>query len=194
MPTYVTKTLAQLRVEIKKEGRVEGSDNLDEFIDNTVNELLSNYAQNNRYFELLVTNEVIPTILNTGTYALPDDFIAMRLVRYKQGNTSYIYTLNTRLDYIETPRGSRPKWYEIVGSNISIFASDDIPANDSLLLDYYKFPQLLTSNSVFPIPKLVAPIKQEAIRRTLIFNSKLNEAQVFAGEADKHSTLSKKND
>lgn len=194
MPTSVTPTLAALRILIKKEGRVEGSDNLDTFIDGVVNELLCDYAQKNRYFELLVTNEVIPTLLNTGTYDLPDDFMAMRLVRYKQGSSNYIYTLNPRPEYIETPRGSRPKWYEVVGSSISIFASDDIPVNDSLLIDYYKFPQTLVSASVFPIPKLVTPVKLEAIRRVLIFNSKLQEAQIFKGDAVENSTLSKKND
>src|SRR5436190_9361451 len=112
MPTSTTPTLAVLREQIKTEGRVSSSDNLDGFIDGLVNELLCDYALKNRYFEFLVTNAVVPTTLNNGTYALPNDFIALRMIRYRQAN-GYTYTLNPRSAYIETAYGRSPRWYDL---------------------------------------------------------------------------------
>lgn len=190
MPTSVTPTLATLREQIKIEGRVKGSDNLDSFIDGVVNELICDYAQKNRYFEFLVTNQVIPTVLNTGTYALPSDFIAMRLIRYKNAN-GYTWTLNRRSEYIETARGKSPKWFDLAGSSILIFPFDDVPAAETLLLDYYRLPQTLVSASVFPVPKLLATVKLEAIHRVLIYNEKLQAAAALRGEAQENEVRTK---
>lgn len=193
MPTSVTPTLAQLRELIKIEARVKGSDDLDSWIDALVNELLANYAQNGRYFEFLLTNQPVTTTLNNGTYALPDDFIAMRMIRYQENsNSRYIRTLNPRPQYIETARGQRPRWYELAGSSILIFPFDDVPANDTLLLDYWSFPQTLINASVFPVPKLLTPVKLEAVRRTLIYNQQLEAAQILKGDAREHEVRAKK--
>lgn len=194
MPTSVAPTLLQLRDLVKKEARVDGADNLDPWIDALINELLCNYAANNRYFELLTINSAIPTLLNTGTYALPTDFVAMRLVRYREQNNGYTRTLNPRSQYIETANGQRPRWYDIAGNSIIIFNSDVVPAGDSLLIDYYKYPQTLVAASVFPIPKLVTPVKLEAIRRTLIYNQQLQAAQILKGDALEHEVRPKLND
>lgn len=194
MPTSVKPTLTELRDLIKIEARVKGSDNLDPWIDALVNELLCNYAQNNRYFEFLQTNQPVTTTLNNGLYPLPDDFIAMRLVRYKQTPRGYTYTLNPRPQYIETARGMRPKWYDVVGTNIDIFPADDVPANDTLLLDYWSFPQTLTGPDVFPVPKLVTPVKLEAVRRTMLYNNNLQAAQLLKQDAQEHEVRPKMND
>lgn len=191
MPTSVTPTLATLREEIKKESRVKGADNLDDHIDSVVNELLCDYAQKNTYFELLQTNVSVPTIAATGIYDLPDDFVRMRLVRYRHAN-GYTRTLNPRPQYIETANGNLPRWYDLAGSSILVFNYDGIPGGDSLLLDYYSFPQTLVSASVFPIPKLVAPVKLEAIRRVLIYNEKLQMAAAFRGDSVEQETRSRK--
>lgn len=183
MATSITPTLAQLRESIKKEARVKGADNLDSFIDELINELLCDYAINNKPFEFLLTNQPVTTTLNNGTYPLPTNFISMRLVRYKETPTGYIHTLRSRPQYIETAYGQRPRWYDLAGASIILFQADDIPAGDILLLDYYAFPTTLVDATVFPIPRLVAPVKLEAIRRVLIYNQQLQEAQVLKGEA-----------
>ena len=192
MPTSIAPTLAQLRELIKKEARVKGSDNLDTFIDGLVNELLCNFAAKNRPFEFLITNFPVTTTLNNGTYVLPDDFAMMRMIRYKQNPTGYIYTLHKRPDFIETARGRRPRYYDLAGNSVILFPDEDIPANDLLLVDYYAYPQTLTNASVFPIPRLVTPVKLEAIRRVLIFNQDLQAAAVFKGDAMENEVRSRK--
>lgn len=185
MATSITPTLSALRELIKKESRIKGSDNLDDFVDGLVNELLCDYVQKSRFFELLNTNVPITTTLNNGTYSLPDDFIVMRMVRYKEtaSNSNFIRTLNPRPQYIETANGQRPRWYDLAGNSLLIFPFDVVPANDTLLIDYYKFPATLEADDIFPIPRLVAPVKLEAIRRVLLFNQQIQEAQLIKGDS-----------
>jgi hypothetical protein len=190
MPTSNRPTLAVLRDQIKQEGRVKGSDNLDSFIDGVVNELLLDYAQKNRYFEFLVTNVAITTLTATGTYDLPADFMSMRLVRYR--NTSgYTRTLNARPPFIETAVGTLPRWHEIAGDQIVIFPVDDLPAAETLLIDYFKVPDTLTANDPFPVPRLLPTVKLQAISRVLIFNDQLPSAAALKGEAVDNEIRSK---
>lgn len=183
MPTSNHPTLSTLRDQIKQEGRVKGSDNLDGLIDAIVNELLLEYAQKNRYFELLVTNYPVTTIAETGSYALPNDFMAARLVRYKVERTGYIRTLNKRGGFIETAVGHQPRWYELAGNEIIIFPVDDLEADNTILIDYYKVPSTLTDSDTFPISRLVPTIKLEAITRVLIYNEQMASAAALKGEA-----------
>lgn len=191
MAISVNPTLAELREEIKKEARVKGSDNLNDMINAIVNRLLADYAQKNLYFQFLQTNVLIPTVAATGQYDIPDNFIRMRLVRYKTSNGFY-RTLNPRPNYIETTYGSLPRWYDLAGDKIQVFNFDNIPLGDFLVLDYYSFPAVMTDSTVFPVPKLVEPVKLEAIRRLLIFNRELQEAAAFRGDAVETETRTRK--
>lgn len=183
MPNSARLTLATLRDQIKVESRVKGADNLDSFIDNTINELLLEYAQKNRYFEFLVTNSPITTLAETGSYDLPEDFMNWRLVRFKQTPTGYIRTLDNRSAFVNTPAGRHPRYFEVVGDQIQIFPYDDVPAGDTILLDYYKIPETLVSADPFPIPRLQPSIKREVIHRVLLYNRDLEVAAAHKGEA-----------
>lgn len=190
MPTSNHPTLAVLRDQIKVEARVKGSDNLDPFINATVNELLLDYAQKNRYFEFLQTNVPITTLEATGNYDLPDDFMDMKLVRHRNTN-GYMRTLNRRNGFIETANGSLPRWYELAGNQLVIFPVDDLVADETLLLDYYKVPETLTDNDPFPVSRLLPTVKLAAISRVLIYNQDLASAAALKGEAVENEVRSK---
>jgi hypothetical protein len=182
MPNPAQITLATLRDQIKQEARVKGSDTLDTFVDSLVNELLLDYALNNRYFELLITNYSIATLQSTGDYALPTDFMAERLVRYQPTNGA-ARTLNKRNEYMENARGTLPRWYDLTTSKLSIFPYTDVPVGDAVLLDYYKLPDTLTANSNFPIPRLLPSLKLRAIHRVMIYNNSLQTASALKGDS-----------
>lgn len=182
MPTSTKPTLAELREQIKIESRVDGADNLDVFIDGVINEQLTDYAQKNKYRELLVFNIIITTIAATGAYDLPEDFDKPFMIRYRNAR-GYQRTLNSRPSYIDQANGTMPRWFDIGGDSISFFPFDDVPDDDTIILDYYKLPAMLTDDDIFPIPKLLANVKLETIRRVLIYHRKLNEAQVLKGDA-----------
>lgn len=190
MPTSNHPTLAVLRDQIKIEGRVKGADNLDLFIDGLVNELLLDYAQKNRYFEFLQTNVPITTLKATGNYDLPDDFMSMKLVRHRNTN-GYTRTLNFRNGFIETANGNLPRWYELAGNQLVIFPVDNLVADETLLIDYYKVPETLTANDIFPVSRLLPTVKLEAISRVLIYNKEMASAAALKGEAMDNETRSR---
>jgi hypothetical protein len=182
MPTPAQLTVATLRDQIKREGRISGSDNLDGFILDLINELLLEYTEKNRYFELLTTNYTVPTVAAQTGYTLPTDFFAERLVRYQSANGSP-FTLRKRTEWIENPRGTMPRWYEIVGTVLNIFPYTDVPDADTIYLDYYKYPQTLATGDVFPIPRLLPTLKIRAVHRVLIYNNNLQQSAALKGES-----------
>jgi hypothetical protein len=190
MPTSNRPTLAELREQVKEEARVKGADNLDGFINTLLNELLVDYAQKNRYFEFLVTNYPITTLAATSGYDLPDDFMSMRLVRYRTA-TGWTRTLHPRSGFVDTPRGSIPRYYENSGNQLMVFPVDDLLAGDTILVDYYKVPDTLTDADIFPVPRLVPTVKLAAITRVLIFNNEMAQAAALKGEATENEVRTK---
>lgn len=181
-----TITLLQLRDLIKKEAKVEGSDNLDSWITDLINELLLNFILQKKYSELLLTNVSIAIVAAQESYALPANFNYMRLVRYQTtSNLGRIKTLLPRNEFVETTVTSGlPRFYEVVGFNIKLLPYLDVLAGDTLLIDYYSYPVKLSDNAdVFPIPRLIAPVKQRAIYRTHIYNNSLQQAAALKGDS-----------
>lgn len=190
MPTSNRPTLAELRAQVKEEARVKGADNLDGFINTLINELLVDYAQKNRYFEFLVTNYPITTLAATSGYNLPTDFMSMRLVRYRTA-TGYTRTLHPRSQFVNTPRGSTPGYYENSGNQLMVYPVDDLQAGDTILVDYYKVPDTLADADIFPVPRLVPTVKLAAITRVLIFNNEMAQAAALKGEATENEVRTK---
>ena len=174
--------ISQLVDDIKIEARVKGSDNLDAWILNLINQLLLDYCEKNQYFELLITNSVIATLQATATYTLPTDFGRERLVRYLPVNGTS-RTLVKRNQFLENPRGTLPRWYEIHGTVLDIFPVTNMPAADSILIDYWKLPTTLILGDTFPIPRLLPTLRTRAVTRVLIYNNALNQAAELKKEA-----------
>lgn len=181
MPTTNVRTLAQIRQDIKIEGRVDGTDDLDAWIDSLVNELLTSAIENRRYFELLVLNTEIPTEEGVSVYSLPANFCAMKQVGYKRGQ-SPTYTLHERGHFVEFPAGRSARYWQVQGGNLIITPFRDVPNDDTLVFDYYKYPDVLTSSSNFPIPKLIASVKQKAVSRVMKRDRDNETARVLAAE------------
>lgn len=181
MPTTNVRTLAQIRQDIKIEGRVDGTDDLDAWIDSLVNELLTSAIENRRYFELLVLNTEIPTEEGVSVYNLPANFCVMKQVGYKRGQNP-TYTLHERNHFVEFPVGNRTRYWQVQGTKLVISPFKDVPNDDVLVFDYYKYPDVLTGASNFPIPKLIASVKQKAISRVHKYNRELEVAKALQAE------------
>jgi hypothetical protein len=178
-----TRTFAVLLDEIKRESRVKGSDNLDFFIKSVINELLLDYADKIRYFELLLREQPLTLVEAQADYALPSDFHKMRAVRYTIG-AGLPYSIYPKGQYVPQTAGGNPRFYEIAGATITIMPATNIKDADTLVLDYYKYPtELVDDGDIFPIPRLIAPLKLKAIHRVLIYNRELNVASAIRGES-----------
>lgn len=181
MATTNVKTFTQLRNEIKAESKVEGADNLDGMIFDLIQELLTTECENKGYLEMLVLNTEIPTVSVTPSYILPNDFMRVRTVRYRQG-TFPLRVLYDKNLYAENPIGNQPRYYEVAGDYITIEPYANIPNGDTIVLDYYKYPTVVDGASNFPIPKLIATVKQKAIARVHVYNKAMQQAQALQAE------------
>jgi hypothetical protein len=178
-----TKTLSVLLDEIKREARVKGSDNLDTFITTLINELLLDYAEKTRYFELLLREQPIVLSEAESDYDLPDDFHKMRAVRYTIGS-GIPFSLYPRGQYVPQTSGGNPRFYEVAGTTLTVMPATNVKDNDTLVLDYYKYPtELVSDGDIFPIPRLIGPLKLKAIYRVVLYNRELNVASALRGES-----------
>lgn len=181
-----TLTLADIRTQIKTDAKVSGSDNLDSYITNLLNEYLLLYATEKRYMELLVLNHEIPTLAGIGEYELPANFMEAKFIRHRAAS-SFTRTLNKPNGFVETPSGSLPKYYIIAGTTLNVQPFADLLAGDTIILDYYRYPdQLVEDTDVFPIPRLLAPIKQRVAHRVMIYNKELQQAAALKAESIEH--------
>jgi hypothetical protein len=186
-------SFSDLRNMIKREARVSGATDLDDYINTLINELLLDYCLNNRYFEQLQLNVPVAIIDTTGTYALPIDFQTESLVRYQDAATGGTWTLYPRTGYLANPAPGRVGYYRISGAAINILPFDSVRVGDAILLDYYTFPQKLVDDAdAFPIPKLIAAIKLRAVYRVHVYNNQVQSAQLLKGDATENELRSKK--
>lgn len=190
-----TKTLAQLLVEIKAEAKLDGTDNLDAYIKATINELLLNYIETVHYQELMVRDVAITTVDATELYDLPTDFQAPLNVRYRVAPTGGFRFLTLRPQFVQQAVGSYPNYYDIVGGQLRIYPAESVKTTDTLRIDYYKYPdELVEDSDVFPIPKLIVPIKRQAISRALLYNRDTAIASAFDTMANNSETRSRVSD
>ncbi len=191
MPSITQIAFSDLVTQIKREARLSGSTDLDDYIKTLINELLLDYCSNNQYFELLQLNIPLITAAATTSYPLPIDYLQGSRVQYKPAS-GITRTLYLRNSFLGQPLGSVPRFYQIAGNQISIYPFDDVVNNETILLDYYKAPDTLSADGdLFPIPKLIAPLKQRAIYRALLFNNSLQQASAFKGDASENEIRSK---
>lgn len=190
-----TKTLSALTAEIKTEARVDGSTNLDVFIHALINELLLGYVEVTRYQELLVRDEAIVTVNAQGLYDLPEDFQSILSVRYRHASQTAYHHLNHRPQFVKEADGRYPNYYDLSGGQLLVYPYSGLLATDVLLINYYKYPdELASADDVFPIPKLLVPIKRQAIARTHLYNRDLQVASVFRGESADNETKSRRSE
>jgi hypothetical protein len=139
-------------------------------------------------FEL--RNEVeLPLTTQVATVALPNDFFIHKQVQFQDADTERHYPLTDQDRAIPpAPRGlyGHPKSFEIAGQTILLKPADAIVTGDSLLLVYYKFPPVVTPETLIddnPIPRLEPFIVRGVIRRIrMVHADDLQVAQMLGGD------------
>lgn len=173
-------TLLILHGQIKTEARVQGTNELDQFVYDTIREIHDQHTERQRYSELLVLNEDIPLINGTDVYDLPEDFQHLKEVRFGyQGNTGSYRSLDPRGDFHPKWRVTGvPRFYERAGHNLHLFPYSDIRDSMALQIDYYRKAPLVDAEEM-PVSRLVPVVKREAISRVHLYYKETQSATVF---------------
>jgi len=181
-------TKAQLRDAIKQEARIKTGTNLDTLVDAVVTDILRDYCNKARYYELLVLDLPVTLVAATTAYNLPADFQNLGTVRYGIGPTPTVFrTLKpiTELIYRTVSTGV-PFFYLLsAGPQIQVFPYADLTATDQLLISYYRDPNSLYTleTSPFPVPRIEGAVKKDALARIARFHSDNQEAQMDSADA-----------
>lgn len=193
-------TRAQLREYIKTEARVKVSTNLDDYINGLMLEILRDYCNKSRYYELYVVDVNVTLVAQTGVIALPSNFNVLdkTAIRYTIGpatpspNSSRFRTLYEKTDVVRrTSNNGYPLYFQLVSAGtppspgLLIFPFNNIQATDQLVVSYWQDPVAIFNNDAdnFPIPRLMSTIKKAAISRVQRYSQSLEEAQVMDQDA-----------
>lgn len=180
----------ELVEQIKTEGRVKGDDDFVPTIIGLLNELFKEAVESQNPFELRKEVELDLTT-DTPTVALPSDFFIHRQVHFIDADTGRRYPLTDQDKAIPpAPRGlfGHPKSFEIAGSTILLKPSDEIVTGDKLLLVYYKFPPVVTEETLInenPIPRLEPFLVRGVIRRIrMVHSDDMQVVQILSGDTN----------
>lgn len=176
-------TKLQLREAIKREGRIKAGANLDALVDDIVADILRDYCNLTRQWELLKEGVVIPLVAGQQSYSLPADFMNMGVLRYGRGpNPSGYRVIDLQTENVsQTSTHGWPRFYRMIrGPKISFWPYANIVVADVLLLDYYIDPASIyvADGDEFPVAALESAVKKDAIARVQRFHSSLPEAQM----------------
>ena len=180
---------ADLVEQIKTESRVKGDDEFVPTIIGLLNELFKEAVESQNPFEL--RNEVQLALTTGGeSVALPNDFFIHKQVLFMDADSGRRYPLTDQDQAIPpAPRGlyGHPKSFEITGATILLKPATGIVTGDKLLLVYYKFPPVITEDTLIsdnPIPRLEPFLVRGVVRRIrMIHADDLQVAQMLGGDA-----------
>ena len=172
-------TLQTLHSQVKVEARVQGTNELDEFVYDTIREVHDQHTERQRYDELLVVNVPIPLQDYVDNYELPADFQHLKEVRFGFTNDNYFRELPIRGEF-HAKRGTwgHPRFFEKTGTSIRLFPYGSIKTGMGLQIDYYK-TATLDNASEMPVKRLVPVVKREVIARVHIFYKEMQSATAF---------------
>lgn len=176
-------TKAQLREAVKREARIKSGANLDTLVDEIIEDILRDYCNLTRQWELLKEGVAIPLIAGQQSYALPADYHNLGVIRYGRGPAPGKFrVIELQPDGLsQTYSQGYPRFYRLVsGPKISFWPYAAIMANDVLLLDYYIDPAsvYVADNDPFPVNNLESAVKKDAIARVQRFHASTTEAQM----------------
>lgn len=165
--------LSEIRDLIRAEANIEGLGEYTSTIDNLINVELQRLTGKSKYAQLLTEYTFTSVADGTFQFDLPDNFQlfgTLSFVPYQNSlayGTPYELSKGFEWGYLTQTMGC-PKFWHRVGNSFRIYPYTDFYINDSLVLSYYKRPELLLDADVFPVDSLIPAVQQYVIARMLV--------------------------
>lgn len=176
-------TLGTLHTQVKREARVQGTDELDEHVYDVIREIHDQHTERQRFDELLVVDTDIILSDATSAYNLPEDFQHLKEVRFAYDGSAF-RELDVRGDFHQKRSiVGLPKFYEKTGSSLRLYPYDSVKDTMGLHIDYYRRALLDNSADDMPVNKLVPLVKREAIARVHMYYKETASASAYKAMA-----------
>lgn len=176
--------LSELRDLIRAEANINGLDEYSNLIDNLINQELQRLSGKSKYTELLFSVGYAATVLEEHSFDLPSDyqlFDYLAFTRYNDPDPQHIVVLDKGISQglFSRPNGT-PQFYIRGSATFTIYPYTEIVIGDSLLLSYYKRPELLDDDDLFPVPSLESVVQLYVIARMWRMKDTARSREAFA--------------
>lgn len=169
-------TYQQIVDQVKEEGRIDGDNDLVPIVIGLINEAYKEAVMDQRPFELR-KNATINLTASNSEFNLPADFFIHHQFIFHDVDTGKEWKLVDQDGPIQpAPRGffNHPKSFELIsGNKVQLKPFEGIITSDTLKLEYYYTPPILTLANLStpnPIVRLEPFIVRMAIRRVRMFH------------------------
>lgn len=185
----LTKT--QLRDAIKREARIQTTNDLDVMIYDIMDGVVTDIFTKERCYELRVINAPITMTAATPTVTLPNDFMHVDEVFFSvdSGTTQLRLWPKNDFSYVQ-PTGT-PKWWLLQGANLFVFPYSLVTTSHKIYLNYFKFPTFVADSDNFPVLRLQEGFKKLCVTRVLEYHNSLEQAARMLTGADTSMTSGK---
>lgn len=145
-------TWTELLVQIKFEAEANASTDYDDFFLSVANETQLAAARRHNFNDFFTPN-VSLSLSTIAETPLPSDWLRMDTsgrIRYVtvEGNEWFLTKANPRL---QRQTQTRPSYYYIATNSIVVYPLDKIVSGDSVILNYYRKPDILVGASEVPV-------------------------------------------
>ncbi len=159
--------LSELRDIVRSEANIQGLRENQNLIDNHINQEFQRFTGRSKYPELLTSTNITLTAAQQ-SINLPANFQLLEGLVYQKYQCTHGIQLGKGLSLsFQTGQNGTPKYYSRFGQSFNLFPSVDVQAGDTLILSYYKKPELLVDADELQVPSLETAIIQAAISRIL---------------------------
>jgi hypothetical protein len=180
--------VSELITNIRTESRIPGTDNLDDWILNIVNQVTLNFAEKGMLRQLLVKSFPVTLVDAQESYDLPEDYLKMLRIFYVSEGLNWVMYERKGIQQPAKIDG-KPSTYECIvvedAPNIlNLTPSSEILDTDGLFLDYYKTPTVLEADDDYPFPSLEPALIRAAITRVQLFHEDMEVSTLQQQGAD----------
>lgn len=164
--------LSEIRDLIRAEANIQGLGEYTNLIDNLINNELQRITGKSKFTELLNTKTYLLSVEGEFTFTLPDDFQLFNALTYNPSVVNnpwakpYNLTYSKLLKY-DTAIEGKPLYWMRQGNFLFVAPNIDSFIGDEFILSYYKRPELLEDNDIFPVPSLANVIQLYVMARMM---------------------------
>lgn len=180
--------LSSILDSLKTEARVKGTDEIDAWIVDLINQTVFDETYQNRFQELYVPLSEVTVLTNTSEYALPEDFQTLERVYFSpwlDGAMIELTIPNSNL--ILTQTYGYPRFYRLAGTALQVYPYSLLVADQArLAISYYKSHPLFTLGSLddlLLVPKLRNVVIKACAARVHVYYKEFQSGQVLGNGA-----------
>lgn len=159
--------LSELRDIVRSEANIPGDIQYQNLLDFIINQELRRFTGKGKYKDLQTTAEFV-MVDEQNSVDVPEDFQLFEAILYQRSAQTTSCTLGkgSAVGFLQGKSGL-PEFYSKNGEAFNFYPSTSVVAGDTIILVYYKLPNLLNDEDELPVVSLETALIEASISRIL---------------------------